>query len=149
MIYLDNAATSFPKPKRVYDRMDHFLRHEAANPGRSGHKLSVAAESQIVQARSVLAKFFGVKNPERLVFSLKCTDSLKIAIKGVLQEGDHAITTVLEHNSVLRPLHALELAKKITLTKLRPSADGFIDPADVKKNLKKNTRLVVMTHASN
>ncbi len=149
MIYLDNAATSFPKPPKVYDRMDQYLRQEAANPGRSGHRLSVAAESQIVQARSILAKFFGVKHSERIAFTLNCTDSLNIAIKGVLKEGDHVITSILEHNSVLRPLNALEAAKKITLTKIRPSKDGFINPQDVKKEIKKNTKLIVLTHASN
>ncbi len=149
MIYLDNAATSFPKPPRVYDRMDKYLREEAANPGRSGHRLSVAAESQIVQARSVLAKLFGARHAERIVFTLNCTDSLNIAIKGVLKEGDHVVTTILEHNSVLRPLNALEAAKKITVTKIRPLKDGFIDPQEIKKALKKNTKLVVITHASN
>lgn len=149
MIYLDNAATSFPKPKRVYERMDQFLREEAANPGRSGHKLSVAAEAQIGQTRHVLAKLFGVKDPERIIFTLNCTDSLNIAIKGVLREGDHVITTVLEHNSVLRPLNALEAAKKITLTKIAPSREGFIDPGQIRKAFQKNTKLVAMTHASN
>ncbi len=149
MIYLDNAATSFPKPKRVYDRMDQFLRQEAANPGRSGHRLSVAAEAQIVQARSLLAKLFNVKEPERIIFALNCTDSLNIAIKGTLRDGDHAITTVMEHNSVLRPLNALEAAGKITLTKLKPSPEGVLDPAEVKKALRSNTKLVVITHASN
>ncbi len=149
MIYLDNAATSFPKPKRVYERMNQFLREEAANPGRSGHRLSVAAEGQIVQARSLLAKFFGAKNPERIIFTLNCTDSLNIAIKGALRDGDHAITTVLEHNSVLRPLNALEAYGKITVTKIHPSKDGFIDPQDIKKAFQKNTKLIAMTHASN
>lgn len=149
MIYLDNAATSFPKPSRVYDRMDKYLREEAANPGRSGHRLSVAAESQIVQARSVVAKLFGAKHSERLVFTLNCTDSLNIAIKGVLKEGDHVVTTILEHNSVLRPLNALETSRKITVTKIRPSKEGFIDPLEIKKAIQKNTKLVVLTHASN
>jgi len=149
MIYLDNAATSFPKPKRVYERMNQFLREEAANPGRSGHRLSVAAEGQIVQARSLLAKFFGAKNPERIIFTLNCTDSLNIAIKGALRDGDHVITTVLEHNSVLRPLNALEAYGKITVTKIHPSKDGFIDPQDIKKAFQKNTKLIAMTHASN
>lgn len=149
MIYLDNAATSFPKPQRVYERMDKYLREEAANPGRSGHRLSVAAESQIIQARSVLAKLFGAKKTERIVFTLNCTDSLNIAIKGVLKEGDHVVTTILEHNSVLRPLNALEVSKKITVTKVRPSQDGFVNPQEIKKALQKNTKLVVITHASN
>ena len=149
MIYLDNAATSFPKPERVYVRMNKYIREEAANPGRSGHRLSVAAESQIVQARNVLAKLLGAKKSERIVFTLNCTDSLNIAIKGVLKDGDHVITTILEHNSVLRPLNALEVSKKITVTKISPSKEGFIDPQDIKKAIKKNTKLVVMTHASN
>src|SRR3989338_2858995 len=149
MIYLDNAATSFPKPGRVYDRMNQFLREEAANPGRSGHRLSVQAESQIVQARSLLASFFGAKSSERIIFTLNCTDSLNIAIKGVLQEGDHVITTMMEHNSVLRPLNALEAIGKIKVTKLRPSKEGWLDPADVRKAFQKNTKLVAMTHASN
>jgi cysteine desulfurase / selenocysteine lyase len=150
MIYLDNAATSFPKPKRVYERMNQFLREEAANPGRSGHRLSIGAEAQIAQARNVLAKLFNVTNSDRIIFTLNCTDSLNIAIKGVLREGDHVITTVLEHNSVLRPLHALESAKKITLTKIHPtSKEGFIDPEDIQKAIQKNTKLIAMTHASN
>ena len=149
MIYLDNAATSFPKPKRVYERMDQFLREEAANPGRSGHRLSVQAEAQIVQARSSLAKFFNVKDLSRIIFTLNCTDSLNIAIKGALRDGDHAITTVMEHNSVLRPLNALEAARKITLTKIRPLAQGVVDPSDVKKAIRSNTKLVAITHASN
>jgi selenocysteine lyase/cysteine desulfurase len=144
MIYLDNAATSFPKPKRVYERMDQFLREEAANPGRSGHRLSVQAEAQIVQARSLIAKLLNARLPERIIFTLNCTDSLNIAIKGVLREGDHAVTTVLEHNSVLRPLNALEASGKISLTKLRPGKDGFIDPREVKRALKKNTKLAAM-----
>jgi len=149
MIYLDNAATSFPKPKRVYDRMDQFLREEAANPGRSGHRLSVQAESQIVQARSLLAKLFNVKQAERIIFTLNCTDSLNIAIKGALKEGDHVITTYMEHNSVLRPLNALEAIGKISMTKIKPHGEGFIDLAEIKKAIKKNTKLIVVTHASN
>ncbi|MBI4357847.1 MAG: aminotransferase class V-fold PLP-dependent enzyme, partial [Candidatus Omnitrophica bacterium] len=121
----------------------------AANPGRSGHRLSVAAEGQMVQARSTLAKFFGAKSPERVIFTLNCTDSLNIAIKGALREGDHVITTILEHNSVLRPLNALETAKRITVTKLKPSREGFISPEEIKKVFQKNTKLVAMTHASN
>lgn len=129
--------------------MDRYLREEAANPGRSGHALSVAADAQIVQARSALAKLFGAKDAGRIIFTLNCTDSLNIAIKGALSDGDHVITTILEHNSVSRPLHALEAAKKITLTKVTPNAEGLIDPADIKKAFRPNTKLVVMTHASN
>ena len=149
MIYLDNAATSFPKPKRVYERMERFLKEEAANPGRSGHKLSVETERSIMKARQLLARFFGAKDMDRVIFTLNCTDSLNIAIKGVLNDGDHVITTQLEHNSVLRPLAGLEAAKKITVTRLAPSKEGFVDPKEIKKAIQPKTRLIVMTHASN
>lgn len=149
MIYLDNAATSFPKPKQVYERMNQYLREEAANPGRSGHRMSVEAERKISQARNLLAKLFNIKDADRIVFTLNCTDSLNIAIKGVLKEGDHVITTNIEHNSVSRPLNALEKSKKIQLTRISASPEGFIDPSDIKNAIQKNTRLIVMTHASN
>jgi len=149
MIYLDNAATSFPKPKQVYERMNQYLREEAANPGRSGHRMSVEAERKITQARSLLAKLFNIKNPDQLIFTLNCTDSLNIAIKGVLRDGDHVITTNIEHNSVSRPLNALEKSKKIQLIRVNASPEGFIDPTDIKSAIKKNTRLIAITHASN
>ena len=87
LIYFDNAATTFPKPQSVYDRMDKFIRAEAANPGRSGHRMAVEAEAVIERARNEIAKLFGVKDPHRIVFTLNCTDSLNMAIKGVLENG--------------------------------------------------------------
>ena len=149
IIYLDNAATSFPKPPCVYERMEKFLREESANPGRSGHRMSVEAEASVERSRSILAKFFGVKNSSRIAFTLNCTDALNMAIKGVVREGDHVITSVMEHNSVLRPLHGLEEDKIITLTKIKPDSETFLNPADVKKALTPKTRLVVLTHAPN
>lgn len=147
--YFDNAATSYPKPRAVYDRMDRFIREEAANPGRSGHRMAVEAEAAIQRARASLARLFGIRDVTRLVFTLNCTDSLNIAIKGVLRDGDHVITTELEHNSVLRPLNALAQAGRITVTHVPHSPAGFVDPRDVGKALSRKTRLVAVNHGSN
>jgi len=149
MIYLDNAATSFPKPEPVYQGMDSFVRSSAANPGRSGHRRALEAEAMIGETRLLLARLFGFSRPERIVFTLNATDALNMAIKGVLRPGDHAITSVLEHNSISRPLNQLERAGVITLTRLPANADHVIDPDDVVKAFKPSTRLVALTHASN
>jgi cysteine desulfurase/selenocysteine lyase len=149
MIYLDNAATSFPKPESVYKALDYFARHDLANPGRAGHKMALAAERALDDARHLLNQFFHGEGPERFVFTLNCTDALNMAFKGVLSEGDHVITTDLEHNSVSRPLRAMELAKRITLTRLHADGGGTVNPDDFKKALTPRTRLVAMTHASN
>src|SRR5215475_455794 len=119
MIYLDNAATSFPKPEVVYQALDAFARQSLANPGRAGHKMALAAERALDDGRQLLNQFFHGEGPERFVFTLNCTDALNMAFKGVLREGDHVVTTNLEHNSVSRPLRAMELAGKITLTRVR------------------------------
>jgi cysteine desulfurase family protein len=148
-IYLDNAATSFPKPQSVYLTLDAFARQSLANPGRAGHKMALAAERALDDGRHLLNQFFHGKEPERWVFTLNCTDALNMAMKGVLADGDHVITTDLEHNSVSRPLRALELAGRISLTRLGADVGGTIDPDDVKKSLTAKTRLVAITHASN
>src|SRR5918912_4041958 len=118
MTYLDNAATSFPKPESVYQTLDRFARQHLANPGRAGHKMALAAERCLDDGRHLLNQLFHGEAPERFVFTLNCTDALNMAIKGVLRPGDHAITTDLEHNSVSRPLRALERAGVITLTRV-------------------------------
>ena len=118
MIYLDNAATSFPKPEAVYQALDTFARHDLANPGRAGHKMALAAERALDDCRHLLNQFFHGEGPERFIFTLNCTDALNMAFKGVLKDGDHVITTDLEHNSVSRPLRAMELAGKVTLTRI-------------------------------
>jgi cysteine desulfurase/selenocysteine lyase len=148
-IYLDNAATSFPKPETVYQALDRFARHSLANPGRAGHKMALAAEHALDEGRHLLNQFFHGKEPERFVFTLNCTDALNMAFKGVLADGDHVITTNLEHNSVSRPLRALELAGRITLTRLAANGGGTIDPDAVNKAITKKTRLIALTHASN
>jgi cysteine desulfurase/selenocysteine lyase len=148
MIYLDNAATSFPKPEPVYQALDRFARTSLANPGRAGHRMAVAAERTLDMARHELNQFFKGAGPERWVFTLNCTDALNLAIKGVVQPGDHVITTDLEHNSISRPLVALERAGVITLS--RVAADnGYIDPDAIKRAITPKTALVAMTHASN
>ncbi len=149
MIYLDNAATSFPKPEAVYVAMDRFARHSLANPGRSGHKMALESEHALSDARHRLNRFFNGRNPDRWVFTLNCTDALNMAFKGVLNDGDHVITTDLEHNSVSRPLVALAEAKRITLTRVPSDTGGTISPEAIRAAITPKTRLVAMTHASN
>jgi cysteine desulfurase / selenocysteine lyase len=148
-IYLDNAATSFPKPEAVYQALDGFARRSLANPGRAGHKMALAAERALDDGRHLLNQLFHGKEPERFVFTLNCTDALNMAFKGILADGDHVITTDLEHNSVSRPLRALELAGRITLTRVRADGGGTVNPDDVRQAITPRTRLVAMTHASN
>jgi cysteine desulfurase family protein len=149
MIYLDNAATSFPKPESVYAAMDRCARTQLANPGRAGHKMALAAERILDDGRHRLNQFFHGAAPERFIFTLNGTDALNIAFKGVLNPGDHVVTTDLEHNSVSRPLRALELAGTISLTRVSADSGGTIDPAAIRSALTPKTRLVAITHASN
>src|SRR6516162_9150071 len=149
MIYLDNAATSFPKPERVYQALDAFARSTLANPGRAGHKMALGAERALDDCRHLLNQFFHGKEPERFVFTLNCTDALNMAMKGVLAAGDHVVTTDLEHNSVSRPLVALAESGLITLTRVAADAGGTLQPDSIKAALTPKTRLVAVTHASN
>ena len=149
MIYLDNAATSFPKPEPVYQAMDQFARTKLANPGRAGHRMAVAAERTLDEGRHVLNQFFGGEGVERWIFTYNCTDALNLAIRGTVEPGDHVITSDLEHNSISRPLRQLEKDGTITLTRVA-SHDGYIDPADVGRAfVPGRTKLVALTHASN
>jgi cysteine desulfurase family protein len=149
MIYLDNAATSFPKPESVYQALDRFARSSLANPGRAGHKMALAAEHALDDARHRLNQLFHGQAPERFVFTLNCTDALNMAFKGVLREGDHVITTNLEHNSVSRPLRAMEIAGFISLTRIACDGGGTVDPDEIRKAATPRTRLIAITHASN
>lgn len=148
MIYLDNAATSFPKPEIVYQTLDRFARTSLANPGRSAYKMSTAAEAVLDDCRHALNQLFNGESPKRWVFTLNCTDGLNMAIHGVIQPGDHVITSDLEHNSISRPLVQLERDGVITLTRLA-SKDGYYSAEDVAKALRPETRLVALTHAAN
>ena len=149
MNYLDNAATSFPKPEGVYVAMDRFARHSLANPGRSGHRMALASEHALSDARHRLNRFFNGRNPDRWAFTLNCTDALNMAFKGALNDGDHVVTTNLEHNSVSRPLVAMSVAGRITLTRVPADGGGTIDPEAVRAAIGPKTRMVAMTHASN
>jgi len=149
MIYLDNAATSYPKPDRMFREMEAFVRASGANPGRSGHRRALEAEAMIDETRRLLARLFGCPRPERIIFAMNATDALNIAIKGVLRPGDHAITSVLEHNSISRPLNRLERDGAITLTRLPAGEDHLVDPEDVARSVTPATRLVALTQASN
>ena len=149
LVYLDNAATSFPKPDAVYTFMDQFYRRFGVNPGRSGFDLCVEAGDLLEGTRKSLATFFGGRDPSRLVFSYNSTDALNIAIFGLLERGDHAVTTTLEHNSVLRPLHHLSDDEGVEVDYVPFDERGFVDPDDFKGRFRDNTRLVVVNHASN
>ncbi len=149
MIYLDNAATSFPKPEQVFRGMDAFVRASGANPGRGGHRRALEAEAMIGDTRRQLARLFGCPRPERIVFGLNATDALNMAIRGLVRPGDHVITSDLEHNSVSRPLNRLERDGVITLTRLPAGADHLIDPDAVARAIAPRTRLVALTQASN
>ncbi len=149
MIYLDNAATSWPKPESVYRAMDEFLRTSGGNPGRGGHTMAIAATRMIEDVRLLLTRLINAPDKDRVVFTFNCTDSLNIGLKGLLKPGDQVITSSIEHNSVVRPLRKLE-RQGIRVTRLFPrSGDGFVSPDDIEKEITRETRLVVMTHASN
>lgn len=148
MIYLDNAATTWPKPKEVKEAILHFMDNVGANPGRSTHKLSIDAERLIFQTRENVAELFNVKDPLRIVFGMNATDSLNLAIRGLLRPGEHVITSSIEHNSVMRPLNDLE-KKGVEVSVVQCSSDGFLNPVEVEKKIKKNTCMIVINHASN
>jgi cysteine desulfurase/selenocysteine lyase len=149
MIYLDHAATTFPKPEEVYRGMDAFVRQAGANPGRGGHRLAQEAERMIEETRALVARLAGAARPERVVFGLNASDGLNMAIKGTLKTGDHVVTSVLEHNSINRPLERLERDGTIAVTRVAAGPDHRLDPDDVARALGPRTRLVALTHASN
>ena len=148
LIYLDNGATSFPKPEEVYSFMDHFYRNFGVNPGRSGYDLCMEAGEIVETTREMLTTFFNGTDPNHLCYSFNSTDALNLIIFGMLQPGDHAITTTIDHNSVLRPLYHLE-QDGVEVDYVPFDMDGFVDPDEIKKRFKPNTRLVIINHASN
>ncbi len=148
-IYLDNGATSYPKPEAVYTFMDQFYRKFGVNPGRSGYDLCMEAGEVVEETRQMLTSFFNGTDPNRLCFSYNSTDALNLIIFGMLEKGDHAITTTIEHNSVLRPLYHLEKFSGVEVDHIPFDEKGFVEPDDFKKKFKNNTRLVIMNHASN
>jgi len=149
MIYVDNAATSWPKPESVYTTTDWFFRHKAGNPGRGSHAMAAAASEVIQETRTLIGRLINTSSTYRIFFTLNCTDSLNIGLKGLLKPGDHVITDSIGHNSLLRPLKKLE-KQGIALTMLKPSARaGGVSADDLEAAIREETRLVVITHASN
>lgn len=148
MIYLDNAATTYPKPESVYDAVSDCMRNYCANPGRAGHKLAMRAAREIYDTRENIAKLFNIDNPMNIIFTSNATDSLNLAIKGVVNSGDHIITTSMEHNSVIRPIKSLEKLG-VENTIVQCDKEGFLDCKDIEKAIRPNTKLIVTTHASN
>ncbi len=150
-IYLDNAATSFPKPEPVAEALADFTRTLAVNPGRSGADLAARAAQAVDDLRTRLAHRFGLPGGDRrrVAFTANATDALNLALQGMLRPGDHVVATVLEHNSVLRPLHELHRRREVAFDLAPCGGDGRVDPDAVRRLLRPATRLVVMTAASN
>lgn len=149
MIYLDNAATSFPKPPETIQHLTNFVSHVGGNPGRSGHNLSLEAARIIFEAREKLTSFIGMKNSERLIFTQNGTESLNMALLGLLGRGDHVVTSSMEHNSVMRPLEFLRQTRGITYNSVPCSAEGFLDLGELGKAVTAETKAVVINHGSN
>ena len=149
MIYLDNAATSWPKPEIVYKTMDEFLRTKGGNPGRGSHSMALAARQTVDETRMLVARFINAPEINRVIFTLNCTDALNLGLKGLLKPGDHVVTSCIGHNSLVRPLRKLE-SLGVQVTWIPPSPDsGVLSPRDIEAAITKDTKLVVVTHASN
>lgn len=147
-IYFDNAATSWPKPPGVRDALADYFGQAGGNPGRSGHRMSVAAARLVENARGGLAELFNVADPSRIVFTHNATHALNVALISLLHPGDHVVTTSLEHNSVMRPLRHLETSG-VDLTSVACTPEGLLDVHDIARAFRPNTRLLVTTHGSN
>lgn len=149
LIYFDNSATSFPKPPKVIEAVIECMQEYAANPGRSGHKLSMKAGEALFEARIKLAQFFGIQNPMAVVFDLNATASINLAIKGFAYKGLHVLTSSIEHNSTIRPLMRLKEDGVITFDILEGDSFGLISIDELEKKKNKNTKLLVLNHTSN
>lgn len=147
-IYMDNAATSYPKPEAVYKAIDDFNRYVGGNPGRGSNQQTLKSGSILVEAREALAELFNITDSNQIAFMSNITEALNVGLKGILKRGDHVITTGMEHNSVARPLFALA-EQGIEWTAVNCAKDGSLDPHDIKKAIKSNTKLICMLHASN
>ncbi len=148
-IYLDNAATSWPKPDAVYAAVDRYLRESGAPLGRSTYGEAVAVGQTVDATRRAVATLMGAQHARQIIFTFNGTDSLNLAIHGTLAAGDHVVTTVAEHNSVLRPLRHMEERGLIEVTRVGCDAQGIVDPQDVRGALRSSTKLVAIVHASN
>ena len=149
MIYLDNAATSHPKPEQTIQGLNAFVRDVGGNPGRAGHTASVEAARIVFKAREKLAGLVNGVDSERMIFTANGTDSLNLALLGLIGEYDHVITTSMEHNSVMRPLTFLKHERKVEVSVARCSAEGALDPALIKPLIRSKTRAIIINHGSN
>ncbi len=147
-VFLDNSATTFPKPEPVYRAVEHALREIGVGPGRGGYGRSLAATRLVFEAREVLADFFGISDSSRLIFTHSATEALNLAVAGLLREGDHVVSTTMEHNSLVRPLHLVG-QRGVEVTWVEGDARGFVDPRRIAAALRPTTRLVALTHCSN
>ena len=148
-IYLDNAATSWPKTPEVYQAVDDFQRIECAAAGRGAYAAAIDVERRVANVRGLIAALVGLTQPKQVVFGFNGTDVLNTALHGCLGEGDHVVTTVLEHNSVLRPLRWLQQHRGIEVSFVQCGSEGEVDPDDISDAVRANTRLIVVCHASN
>jgi cysteine desulfurase family protein len=148
-IYLDNAATTWPKPDCVYDAVDRYQREIGAPNGRSHYREAQESNRIVERARRGVAELIGADEPSHIIFGYNCSDMLNLAIRGVVRPGDHVVTTVCDHNSVLRPLRAMREEAEVEVTYVPCDGRGFVSPDDVRAALRPNTRLVAVNHASN
>ncbi len=148
MIYLDNAATSFPKPRQVLERMVDAYARRGVSPGRGSYDLATEAAASVDRSRAELARFFDAPDSDRVIFTANATDALNLAIHGIVRTGDHVVSSRLEHNSVLRPLHHLQAAGEITYDLVPFGIDGRIDPDAFAAAITPRTTLAVVTHGS-
>ncbi|MBU5349548.1 aminotransferase class V-fold PLP-dependent enzyme [Paenibacillus lautus] len=149
IVYLDHAATSWPKPPEVFEAMRKAMEEAAANPGRGSHRMAVKASRVLYGTRRTLADLFGVKNPNDIALTSNTTEALNLAIKGYLREGDHVIATMIEHNSVRRPLEYLKRTRGVQVDYIPVDEEGQLDVQLIEGAFRSNTRLVVCSHSSN
>ena len=149
MIYLDNAATTFPKPIGVYEHTFQFLKESAGNPGRGGHHFANASRQVVEESRQRMARFLGIRDSKRVIFTANCTDSINMVLKGYLRPGSHVIASNLDHNAVSRPLETLHRNGIIEITRLPFNAGGYLSPSLILESIKHNTTLIVLCHGSN
>lgn len=148
-IYCDQAATSFPKPRAVIEAVSSFLTNTSGSPGRSAHRYAIEAGRAVFEARETVTDFFNCPSSEQVVFTANVTESLNLVLSGLLQPGDHVVTTSMEHNSVMRPLQYLKESRKVDFTVVSCDDQGRLAPKNIQKALRPETRLVVVNHASN
>lgn len=149
MIYFDQASTSYPKPPNVLEEIQFCLENIGGNPGRAGHSFSIAGARVLFEGREALAALFNIADSSRIIFTLNVTEALNLALLGLLKEGDHVIASSMEHNSVMRPLRFLQGSRRVSLSIVSCSDSGWLEPGQIKKAIRPNTRLIVLIHASN